>query len=97
MCVRVSLRLRVSPWDVGRVRVLTLPTEMGPAGRPAMCRFSHVWLGQGAQGTGDRWGPPWLTLRTPGSLLGGRGHTHGVSHAWRGGAVTQGGLGESGS
>lgn len=62
--------------------------EMGPAGWPGAASPTSGW-GRGS-GHRGRWGPPWLTLRTPGSLLGGRGPTHGVSHAWRGGAVTQG-------
>lgn len=51
--VRVSLRLHVSPWDVGRVRVLALPTKMGPAGRTAMCPWLLPCLA-GAGGSGHR-------------------------------------------
>lgn len=89
VCPRVS-ETACEPVGCGACACPGFADRDGP-GWLARCRFSHVWLGQGAQGTGGRWGPPWLTLRTPGSLLGGRGPTHGVSHAWRGGAVTQGG------
>lgn len=51
--VRVSLRLHVSPWDVGRVRVLALPTEMGPAGWPGAASPTSGWgRGLRAQGAG---------------------------------------------